>query len=142
MTKRKNPKDILPGGRPTVYSDEVATIICDLLSNTTMTLQQICDSDPRLPQHQATIYRWRLTHPTFCDMYNKARQAQADVRADSVYDVVANCDGTSGSQVAKAKLMVDSIKWHTSKVLPKVYGDRNISENHNYNHEKGLKDLE
>lgn len=136
MAKAKNPV-----GRPTIYNLDMAKRICDLLANTDMTMQEICNSASDFPEKEATIYRWRLEHPEFSEMYAQARQSQADVRADSVYGIAKNCDESSLGSINKAKLMIDSIKWHTSKVLPKVYGDK-VQKDININpHEKTIDEI-
>ena len=44
--------------------------------------------------------------------------------------------------INRSRLRVDSRKWIACKLAPRIYGDKVINENHNYNHEQSIKDLE
>lgn len=127
-----------PGGRPTDYNEEIASIICDLVSVSTKGLERICAENPELPA-EVTIHRWRLRHPKFGQDYAKAKQNQAELLAQEIIEIADESSGDikydkdgneslNGEYVARSRLRVDARKWVASKLLPKVYGDKQVVE--------------
>lgn len=121
-------------GKPTDYNEEIADIICDIVSTTTKGLPKICAEYPELPE-PATINRWRLRHEEFGSKYAQAKREQAellaqeiiDIADDKTHDVLIDEDGNERLNtefVARSRLRVDARKWVASKLLPKVYGDK------------------
>lgn len=124
-------------GRPTSYTPDLATALCDRLA-TGESLRTIC-SDPAMPD-KSTVFRWLADagRTDFRDQYARAREAQAEWLAEEIIEIA---DETSGDYVQKrsgedvvevvdhehiqrSKLRVDARKWFASKVAPKRYGDR------------------
>lgn len=121
-------------GRPSDYNQGIADIICDLVATSTDGLAKICRNNPDLPDH-TTITRWRIKHEEFRTQYAQAKREQAELLAqeiieisdDSTGDTLTDKDGNermNGEWVARSRLRVDSRKWVASKLLPKVYGDK------------------
>ena len=130
-----------PGGRPTDYNEEIASIICDLVSVSTKGLERICAENPELPA-EVTIHRWRSRHPKFGQDYAIAKQKQAELLAheiieiadDGSNDTYTNDEGhqcTNYDVIARSRLRVDARQWVASKLLPKVYGDKKTEESNN-----------
>lgn len=124
-----------PNGRPTMYSDELAQKICDLIASSTDGLQKLCDAHDDLPAKAATIHSWRWRNDNFNDMYMKARSAQCDllveecldIADDTSRDTVINANGQevcNSEYVNRSRLRVDTRKWLATKLLWKVYGNR------------------
>lgn len=118
--------------RPSDYTEEIALHICAELAMG-RSLVSICKDDD-MPDI-STVYRWRLAHPTFRDMYTRAREDQADTLADeivgiadeSINDTYLDSDGnerTNHEVVARSKLRVDARKWVAAKLKPRSYGDK------------------
>ncbi|HYD48010.1 MAG TPA: hypothetical protein VEB21_06675, partial [Terriglobales bacterium] len=109
-------------GRPTLYSEEIGTRICELLADG-KTLTRICKDNPDFPSDR-TVRRWALDkdHP-FSPQYARAREIGYDAMADETIDT-ADMGGTDPGQVARDRLKVDTRKWLLSKALPKRYGDK------------------
>jgi hypothetical protein len=89
--------------------------------------------------NKATVFRWLGLHKSFRDQYARAREAQADALADEILDIAD--DGLNDSYededgnrrtdydvIARSKLRVDARKWIASKLKPRVYGDKPMSE--------------
>lgn len=127
-------------GRPTDYSDELAAAICERLADGE-SLKAICDS-AEMP-NKATVYRWLLARPEFCDLYTRAREDQADTLADEIIDIAddnssdtitkENGDGSTyevanTEWINRSRLRVDARKWVASKLKPKKYGDKVVNE--------------
>jgi hypothetical protein len=103
-------------GRPSKYSESVANAICEELANG-RSLRSVCSS-ASMPT-TSMVYRWLNEHPEFQEQYVRAREKQADYFADSVHDIAQ-----FEEDVARARVRIDAIKWHASKLAPKRYGDR------------------
>lgn len=115
-------------------NQDMADIICELISSSTQGLAKICLQNPELPTER-TIMRWRLRHESFRQQYAQAKREQAellaqeiiDIADDKTHDVLIDEDGNERLNtefVARSRLRVDARKWVASKLLPKVYGDK------------------
>jgi hypothetical protein len=120
-------------GRPTDYTEEKATLICDLLCEG-KSLVEICGLEG-MP-HRSTVFRWIEANEGFRNKYARAREDQAELMADQLLaiaddmsnDVSGELKMPNAVAVQRAKLQIDTRKWIASKLLPKKYGDRNITE--------------
>ena len=126
-----------PGGRPTIYSDEIAREICDKLADG-LPLPRILQDNPSLPA-KTTIYRWLDEKALFREMYARARLLQAESILDDVrnaaiddsndtltlYDKSGN-PYTAANQAAlqRAKLRIDSGIKLIEKLAPRKYGSK------------------
>jgi hypothetical protein len=122
-------------GRPTIYSEELANTIFELLANGT-SLIKICQRDdmPVL----STVFDWIAKKPDFSDKYRIARDHQADYFAESIVDIAAENElrgvyrgeevtiELSSTAVARNRLRMDAQKWYASKLNPRKYGDKTI----------------
>lgn len=124
-------------GRPTDYTPELATAICDRLA-VGESLRGICALDG-MPD-KATVFRWIARHEAFRDQYARAREAQADYLADEIIEIADDGSGdyiekplgddgatvsvVDHEHISRSKLRVDARKWFAAKVAPKKYGDR------------------
>lgn len=105
-------------GRPTLYTDEVADLICSRLE-TGESLFQICKS-AELPE-ESTVRNWALTDRAgFFAKYTRARDLGLDARADRVLEIPR---GVTSEDVPRARLEFDAERWYLSKLAPKRYGD-------------------
>lgn len=123
-------------GRPSIYTPEIAAVICERLANGE-SLRQICAADD-MPG-RSTVFRWAAENVAFRDQYAVARAAQAEHMADELLDIADDgsndwmerfySEGQSlgwqvnGEHIQRSRLRVDSRKWLLSKLLPKKYGD-------------------
>jgi hypothetical protein len=71
----------------------------------------------------AQFYPRLAVDEVFFQKYARAKSAGCNAYADETIDIADGCEESQES-VAKARLRVDTRKWHLSKLLPKVYGDR------------------
>lgn len=132
-------------GRPSDYTQETADIICSRIA-AGESLRTIC-LDDEMPG-QSTVFRWLESRLDFREQYARAREAQADFYADEIIKI--SDDGSNdwmerrseaekgagvntgwvlnGEHVQRSRLRVDARKWYASKVAPKKYGDKLISE--------------
>lgn len=134
MSENEKPKGVM--GRPTIYSQEMADRICELVATHTFGQKKLCDLFPDIPAKD-TINQWRFKYTDFSSQYMKAKAAQAQLLAEEVMDIAD--DGRNdwmettddeggvawklnGEHVQRSKLRIDARKWHASKLVPKIYG--------------------
>lgn len=108
----------MAGGRPTIYSDELAAEICAeiALGNSLASIVRR-DDMPAM----TTVYRWLSENSAFRELYTRAREDQADTMADIMTDIA---DTATADTVQQARLRIDTRKWIASKLKPKKYGDK------------------
>ena len=119
----------MPAGRPTDYSAELATSICEKLAEG-KSLRGIC-ADESMPA-ESTVRKWAIEdREGFYAQYARARETQADVLAEEIVqisDEQAVCYSETGNafdpDVNRDRLRIDARKWFASKVAPKKYGDK------------------
>ena len=132
MQSNKDSVSVNKGGRPTLYSLEIALEICDRIADGE-SLVKIC-SDAKMPKKTA-VYEWLLRHKEFADIYARAREDQADTLADEIHaiadelpqqvvDEKGNATRYDSAYVQWQKNRVDARKWVAAKLKPKKYSDR------------------
>lgn len=105
-----------PGGRPSIYTQELADEICRLLSSG-LSLRKISLIEG-MPEPM-TVRRWTRENEEFCAQYAHAREEQAEAYAEMLLDEAYNAQDAQ-----LGRLRVDALKWTASKLLPKKFGDR------------------
>ena len=109
----------MAGGRPTKYTEELGTKICERISEGE-SIRTIV-KDGAMPS-SSTVFRWLLDKDKkeFWEQYEKSRNAQAETMFEELLEIADDSD----IDVMRARLMVDTRKWYLSKVLPKKFGDK------------------
>ncbi len=133
MTNKKPAPKKTKKGRPSLYTEALAAKICQRLAEG-KSLRSICRDDA-MPAI-STVMGWLFDgdHDEFSEQYARAREAQAEVRADEIVDIAdddtndftADKDGklvADHEHIQRSRLRVDSRKWIAAKLLPKRYGD-------------------
>ncbi len=134
MTKKKPATKKRKAGRPSLYTDQLAAKICRRLAEGE-SLRAIC-ADKAMPAI-STVMGWLFdgNHNGFSEQYARAREAQAEIRADEIVDIAdddtndftADKDGklvANSEHIQRSRLRVDARKWIAAKLLPKRYGDK------------------
>lgn len=105
-------------GRDTVYTEELGTQICEMLSDGTK-IGDICKI-PGMPS-EPTIRAWSIDfdHP-FAGMYAHAREVGYTKMGDEILSIADNSELDHNDR----RIRIDTRKWMLSKMLPKVYGDK------------------
>lgn len=127
-------------GRPSIYSEELASRICERLAFGE-TLRAICRDDD-MP-NEATVRTWAMdAENPFSTQYARAREIGYHGMADEIREIsddgsndwMERNDGenagyqANGEHIQRSRLRVDSRKWLLSKALPKIYGERQTHE--------------
>ncbi|MDP4545850.1 hypothetical protein Q8P09_12270 [Psychrobacter faecalis] len=123
-------EEVNKGGRPTIYSEGLAQVICESLM-VGMSLRKICELDgmPAI----STVMQWLASGKDgFMEQYAHARQVQAeylldeliDIADDSAddYEIVNGEERLNQEHIQRAKLRIDTRKWNIEKLAPKRYG--------------------
>lgn len=149
--KVSEPKPKKKMGRPTIYTEELAERILDLVATNTCGLPALCEKYPELP-NQDTINEWRWKKSEFSDRYARAKMFQAELMAEELNEITSKrsfyIDAEGNQRVdtgftAAQRLIADTVKWQAAKLAPKIYGDRTQTETTvTIKHEDALKLLE
>lgn len=124
-------------GRPTKYNLQLGKKICSKIANG-KSLRRICKEE-EMPSIE-TVRRWLIDEdkPEFHAQYARAREEQADHYADAMDDIAH--DSTIDTQ--RARLIIDTRKWVSSKLKPKKYGDKLDVTTGNEKINRGMSDAE
>lgn len=146
--KRARSAEKHPGGAPSKYNHQLMLEICGHIANC-VPLRTIAAMEG-MPSVQ-TMMAWLAdeSKPEFLEHYARAREAQADKMAEDILAIAdEECtmvradkhgtkddDGDGNTEVVfdstavqRNKLRVDARKWLASKMAPKKYGDKLVSE--------------
>lgn len=128
-------------GPPPMYTRELGEKICTRIATGESVLQICRDKD--MPEAR-TVYLWLIRLPEkdrkeFRDMYEQAREIQAEVMHDELTEIAD--DGTNDwmeietrsgrmltvpdhEHVNRSRLRVDARKWILARMNPRKYGDK------------------
>jgi len=107
-------------GRPSSYTDEVGDEICARITEG-QSLRKICRDD-HMPS-LATIFNWLRVQPIFLEQYTRAKENQADTNAEDIQELIEEVR-TGVLDPQAARVAGDLLKWSSSKLKPKKYGDK------------------
>jgi hypothetical protein len=133
--KPKEPERAIMG-RPTLYTEELATYIVRKVATSEVGLKALCASDDKMPDH-STINEWRWDYPEFSSRYLVAKQMQAHLLAEDCEDIAMEKlyveDALGQKRVdpgftQSQRLRIDTKKWHASKLNPHYFGDKKLAE--------------
>ena len=152
LKKEPTKKVMRPGkvdGRPTIYTEELADLICLRIATNTGGLQKLCSKFPDMP-HPDTINDWRWTKDGFSAKYLAARANQSHLiieECETLADDVIYYHDREGNKridapsVAKQMAKINIRKWHASKLAPKFFGDKVEFEHLKNQNEDMMKEL-
>ena len=128
-------------GRPTKYTPELVELILERISTCTVGLRKLCKMHADMPDID-TIYEWRNKYEDFSERYLNSRSKQAHYLAEQTKDIAEETldyvfkDERGVSKidsgiVAMQKFRMTTNTWLASRINPKEYGERIISEQSN-----------
>lgn len=112
----------MPAGRPSRFSEEIATRICERMVEGE-DLVQIC-GDADMPS-RTTVYRWMDEFPDFGTRCARAREGLAEY---AEHRAVKEALEASPENAAIARVRVSALQWRAAKLAPKKYGERIMQE--------------
>lgn len=118
------------GGRPTLYTQELADKICERISDG-RSLRSICREDDDMPS-ASSVFKWLRENEEFSKQYAYATEERSEAFAEDTLDIAdqgisvikGSAEKKSGAIAQVIRLQVDTRKWHMSKMKPKKYGDK------------------
>jgi hypothetical protein len=106
-----------PKGRPSEFTPELGTAICERLASGE-SLRAICK--PADMPGESTVRGWVVEdREGFSAQYTRSRDLGLDCVADEVIEIADEAD-----DAAKGRLRFDARRWYLSKLAPKRYGDK------------------
>jgi hypothetical protein len=131
----------MPAAIDSAYDAEIAERICAAIAITPKGLQKVIDSIGS-PVSAGTFWRWLQIkeNDLLREMYARAKAAQVMIFAEEISEIADNTqegvivtekpNGTIETKRADMlehrKLRIESRKWLAAKLLPKVYGDKQL----------------
>lgn len=104
-------------GRPTKYTDQLATDICVRIAMGE-SLRSVC-RDTEMPA-LASVFNWLKKYPDFLEQYERACVERSEMLIEDILDIA---DQSDPNHAAKTRIQVDARKWIASKMKPKKYGE-------------------
>ncbi len=107
-------------GRPSLKTPELMKEFCRRIA-AGRSVANVCKDDD-MPEDRA-IWRWLSEDEAFSRDYARAIQARAMAHADMISDVTF---GILSGKIPpdRGRVALDAMKWTASRLLPKIYGDR------------------
>lgn len=120
-------------GRPTAYNEDLAVEICSLIAQG----KSVKRTAETVGVSTVTIYTWIRDIEEFLNMYERAKEDQADLLAEEIVDISDNATNDwmmtndpdnpgyrlNGENIQRSRLRVDARKWTAARLKPRKYGD-------------------
>lgn len=127
-------------GRPSLYTEELASEICEAIAHSHKGLSTLCKEHHNWP-NPLTIYRWLDDEDKveFRKQYARAKDAQIEALIDETLEISDDSSNdtltitkSNGDEVEienkewtnRSRLRVDTRKWIAAHLKPKKYGDK------------------
>lgn len=124
-----------PVGRPSIYTQELADLVCQRIAEG-YSMRTVCAPDD-MPAI-STLFKWIRQIPTFAQQYARATEERTEAMSEDILDIAD--DGSNDLMTIqkgnhtyemenkevtnRSRLRVDTRKWLMSKMKPKKYGDK------------------
>lgn len=125
-----------PTGRPTIFTQELADLICARISKSSLGLHRLHKKYEDFPD-PSTIFGWLATNEAFLKQYRIARELQMEYLEEELLEIaddhafdIETVKGFGGVEydkenkevVNRSKLRIHTRMWLMGKIKPKVYG--------------------
>ena len=114
-------------GRPTIYTDELATEICERVA-LGRSIRSVC-LDKDMPS-MSTVMMWLDKNSDFSEQYRRACEERETTHFEEML-TIADEVLPETAEVARAKLRIDTRKWVLARMNPKKYSDKGQDESAN-----------
>jgi hypothetical protein len=115
------------GGRPTIYTRELAERICEAVATHPCGLNPLCAMFDWMPDHQ-TIKTWRRKHSEFLAMYLEAKQLQG-LEIMEEMDKNAQDLPAVNEEINRFNAIFRFKQFQLAKLSPRFFGDKPIEDN-------------
>lgn len=142
----------MPAGRPSIYTQELAELICHRVATNPHGIKTICKMYDDMPNPD-TIREWRALHEKFSVLYLQAREKQSHILFESAIDEVEDIksyvyeNDKTGAKcvdagiVAMQKAIANQKTHQAARISPKQYGDAKQLEETKADNEKLKQEL-
>ena len=114
-------KGCTTSGRPDGYNEAMCIEICERVSLGEHIIK-VLESDDRFPTFP-TWCRWKREHDELFNAYTRAIQDKSEMVIFEINNTMQQVkDGEMDA--SSARVIIDTLKWLTSKFYPKMYGDK------------------
>jgi hypothetical protein len=103
------------------YTLATATKFCEAIAEGSKSIRSVCKL-AGMPS-KAVVFRWLRDHPEFQEMYELAKDEQADTFVDEIVEIADKCKA-SKSAIQKARLQIYAREVAAAKMRPKKYGSK------------------
>lgn len=121
-SEKKEKPDNATKAKQIVYSEELAIQICEAIASSTDSLEKVCRENPHFPTRK-TIQMWKFRHPEFMAMYMCAKDAQSEAYVEEIFEILKG-DLSTKELIMAATLQINTRKWTTCRVLPRLHGNK------------------
>ena len=131
-------KERHPGGRPTMYSEELVAELLDDIAHTHLPNVDVCNSKDHYPAVK-TMYQWRTLNPEFADRYARAKQQQVEARVENLITETYD-DSQDFKEVAPGRYQCNNayanrlrvragiIQWYAAKKDAANFGEKRLED--------------
>lgn len=109
-------RNAVKGGARSTYHRTVAALICRRIVMGEA-LTRIC-RDEGMPC-LVTVYNWMRRHPEFAQAYEQARELQAHLKFDQIWD---EAEAATPRTAYLAQVRITALRWQAARLAPKAYG--------------------
>jgi len=109
--------------RRSIWDPEVLKEVCGLIIDGKSI--RAVGKIPGMPE-PSHIYRAMAKNMDIREAITRAREAGAHAMADEILEIA---DNATEKDINKAKIQISARQWHTSKMAPKVYGEKQTVDN-------------
>ena len=125
------------GGRPKLYSEELAAKVLKAISTIYASLDKICEENDELPS-STTVYDWMYDYPMFSDKYLEAKQRQQLLAGDKCMKVAESIELDAPNK----GIYLKAIQWQAARLKPDVWSEKTQIDHNIKTHESWLKDMD
>jgi hypothetical protein len=117
-------------GHPTTFTQEMADRVCETIATHTEGLDKLHKKYDWFPQKQI-LFQWMFKQKAFYYQYLEARALQAHILSEQALEMANNIptytdvrgnEKIDPGMLGRERFRYECIKWHASKLAPKVFG--------------------
>ena len=114
-----------PGGRPTIYSEEMVDKVCGAIASHSLGYERLSNLYDYLPC-EATIQNWIAKYPEFLGRYLQAKRVQSHLLLDKTISIANGNEDEEDTliKINRDKLKIDTYKFNAVRLNPMDYGER------------------
>ena len=109
-----------PKGTKQRLTRKLAKAFFDVVAKSDDSIFAILHRHPEFPPY-SSLYFWKLKHPWFAQMWQQAREQQAEFLVQKSFDIAKN---TTPATAHVSRVQFDIYRWLAGRFNPNIYGDK------------------